>query len=178
MTETPRAAARRTRFDRSAGVGRSARVVVALFLMLGLVAACTRDGFDDRTARVEMDSRTTTYTVDSCGLDGATVFVVGRAGGSVLQAVVGVEDDKSTGVVSSTGFTFGDEGWTNAAFGAESWSRRGESGRAPGRVTSAQVNGSRILITGEFEVLDKNGTPQEPALTYPVTFEARCDQLN
>ena len=143
-----------------------------------LAVACTRDGFEDRTARVEMSGRIITYAVDSCGLDGTTAFVVGRApGGSVLQAVVGVKDDKSTGVTSSSGLTFSDEGWANAAFGAESWSRRGEPGRAPGRITSAQVNGSRVLIIGEFEILDQNDKPQEPVVTYPVTLEARCDQL-
>ena len=154
-------------------------MIVALCLALGvLAAACTRDGFEDRTARVEMSGRIITYTIDSCGLDGTTAFVVGRAsGGSVLQAVVGVKDGTSTGVISSSGFTFTDEGRENGAFGAESWSRRGEPGPAPGRITSAQVNGSRVLIIGEFEILDPDDIPQKPAVTYPVTFEARCDQL-
>lgn len=150
---------------------------VALVPLL-LAAGCSRNGFDDRTARVAVHGRTTTYTVDTCGLDGTTVFVVGRApGGSILQAVVGIVKGKNTGVPASTGITFSDEGVDLAAFGPESWSRRGEAGRAPGRVTSARLRGSRIQVSGEVEAVDGNDRPSEPRRTDPFSFDARCDLL-
>jgi hypothetical protein len=62
---------------------------------------CTGGGGDveDRTAQVKVGDRTSTYQVDSCGLDDQTVFVVGRAdGGRILQGVLALEDDGTTGV--------------------------------------------------------------------------------
>lgn len=168
-----------------------APTVLALLLVGltgGSLAGCGRNEFPDRTARVRVGPRLTTFQLESCGLDGATVFVVGRsAGGAVLQAVVGVADDRRTGVLGSTGLTVvdgPDEGaGAVAAFGAEAWGRRGEAGREPGRIASARVRGSRIQVSGDVEPVDGDDRPPasstaETAATEPFSLDARCDRLD
>ena len=185
----PRTPSRRPAPSSRALDARRARRVPALascavsttVLALALVAGCGRDEFDDRTARVALGGRTTTFELDSCGLDGTTAYVVGRSDdGTVLQAVVGVEgDDGTTGVPASTGLTVAPRD-TDAmvAFGAEAWTRRGESGEPPGRITSARIRGSRIQAEGEAVPVDDDGRPLDrPATANPVdvSLDARCD---
>ncbi|HEX7131561.1 MAG TPA: hypothetical protein VF228_03255 [Iamia sp.] len=152
------------------------RLVTAL-LLIGAVAACGREpAFPDRTARVTVGDRTTTYTVDACGLDGQTFRLAARAeSGAILQAAVGVEADGETGVPESTGLTVygGDEG-DLAAFGAEAWARRGEDGDAPGAITSARIRGARIQASGEAAVVDADDVPTGDQLL-AVSLDARCD---
>ncbi len=155
----------------------SSRVgLVVLVLTVVMSAGCSRNEFDDRTAVVAVDGRSTTFKVDSCGLDATTVFVVGRSSkGDVVQAVVGVEADGRTGVVASTGLTLGPDGAELAAFGAESWRRRGQSGAAPGRIDSAQVRGSRIQVSGRLvQTATAAGTAPAPSVAF--SFDARCDK--
>lgn len=148
--------------------------------VLGLTAAtavvgCSGDEFEDRTARLELHDRTVSYRLDSCGLDGETVFLVGRTDdGAVLQAVVGVEDDGTTGVPGSTGLTTTDAGIAFAAFGPESWERRGMTGPPPGEVTSAGVRGSRIRAAGTVEQVDDQERPLDEG-DAPFSLDARCD---
>ncbi len=146
-------------------------------VVLVSAAACTREpGFEDRTARVTVDGETTTFQVDGCGLDGTTVFVLGRTDdGDVLQAVVGVEADGATGVPASTGLTVTEADVPVAAFGAESWARRSEEGPPPGDITSARVQGARIQAAGDAQPLDINEQPTS-ADPVPFSFDARCDQ--
>lgn len=152
---------------------------VALVAAL-LVGACSREvAFPDREARVDHGGRTTTFTLDSCGLDGTTAFLVGRTeSGIVLQAVVGVEDDGETGVPRSTGFeVIGDadvDGGGYGAFGEEAWDRREETGTPPGEITSARIRGARIQVEGRAVTLDPDGRPQGGTLT-EVSLDARCD---
>lgn len=146
-----------------------------------LVGACSREApFPDREARVDHGGRTTTFTLDSCGLDGSTAFLVGRTeSGIVLQAVVGVEDDGETGVPASTGFEVlgdGDVGGGGyGAFGEEAWDRREETGPPPGEITSARIRGARIQVEAEAVTLDPDGHPQGGTLT-DVSLDARCDE--
>ncbi|QXC59552.1 hypothetical protein KSP35_14290 [Aquihabitans sp. G128] len=154
-----------------------------LVLVVGALAltGCGKDEFADKTARVTVSGKTTTYQVDSCGLDGRTAFVVGRSdSGSILQAVVGVKADKATGVPSSTGLSVIDDGLELAGFGSESWQRRGMSGAAPGTVTSARIRGSRIQASGRLVGVDADGKPRAGAsgvddTGFPFTLDARCD---
>lgn len=145
-------------------------------LVLGL-AGCGKGEFEDRTAVVELGGQSTSFDIDDCGRDGTTIYVVGQSsGGEVLQAVLGVKADKTTGVPSSSGITFGADGQPYAAFGVESWSRRGGSGPAPGRVTSARLRGSRVQIAGEVAEVDQDDSPTTPARRVPFSLDARCDQ--
>ena len=147
----------------------------ALAVTLSL-AGCGRDDFPDRTARVSIGARTTTYDLDSCGLDGATAFAVGQSdGGAVLQAVLGLDAEKA-GVVESSGLTFSDDGISLAAFGAESWSRRRAPGAAPGSITSARLRGSRIQISGDAVPVDETDLPTGSGGRVAFSFDARCDQ--
>ena len=152
------------------GVALSAALVVAL-------AGCGREAaFADRTARVTVDGDTTTYEVDSCGLDGQTVFVVGRSEeGRTVQAVVGVEGDGETGVPRSSGLTVVGDGVSVGAFGVEAWARRGEEGPPPGTIASARVRGARIQFRGQAEPVDAEDRPtgDDPV---GFAFDARCDQ--
>lgn len=152
---------------------------LALVAALVALAACGREpGFEDRTARVTIDGRTTTFTVDGCLRDGRTAYVVGRAeDGSTVQAVVGLEEDLATGVPASTGISVAGRGDTPsvAAFGPEAWARRGEEGAPPGTIASARVKGSRIQATGEAPTVDADDRPDGEA-TLSLGFDARCDE--
>jgi hypothetical protein len=149
-----------------------------LVLALLGMGGCGKSEFKDRTARVTVDGRGTQYTVDSCGLDGRTLFVVGRADdGSVLQAVVGLTKDRKRGVAASTGFSVIQGPVTVEAFGQESWARRGKNGPAPGEITSARLRGARIQLGGQARFVDTAEVPTSPKPT-DVTIDARCDQRN
>ena len=156
---------------------RSLGTVVLVAALVAGLAGCGKDEFPDKTARVSISGRTTTFQVDSCGLDGRTAFLVGRAdGGSVLQAVVGVQLDQKTGVTRSTGLSVIDEGIELGAFGAESWERRSMTGPAPGTITSAKLRGSRIQVAGRVVALDEKGvmtSPNDEGSAF--TLDARCD---
>ena len=168
--------------------------VVLGALVAGLVS-CGGDDFEDRTARVTIDGRTSTFQVDSCGLDQQTVFVVGRTdGGATLQVVVGVTfpdaatndglpadeaavpDEKA--VPAATGITVDVGGTVWEAFGAEAWTRRGKTGPAPGTITSARVRGARIQADGELVELDADQLPVVQAVPVSFTLDARCDETN
>lgn len=148
-----------------------------LILVGGLLAGCSREpAFEDRTARVTVEGEAMTFQVDACLLDGTTAYVVGRTDdGEVLQAVIGVEADGETGVPASTGVTVTDGDDPVAAFGDEAWTRRGESGEAPGAITSARIRGSRIQASGQAQpvAVDDSPTSADPV---PVSFDARCDE--
>ncbi len=138
--------------------------------------ACSRGEFEDRTAKVTVDGRTTTYELDSCGLDEATLFVVGRASdGSVLQAVVGLEDDGATGVPAATGLSVSLDDVDLAAFGPASWARRLGDGAPPGEISSAGLRGSRIQVAGGLEPVDADGAPTVAGARIDFTLDARCD---
>ncbi len=130
---------------------------------------------------VTVDGDAATYQVVSCGLDGSTVFVVGRSErGAVLQAVVGVQGpDDLDGVVTATAVTVGTADSELAASGADSWERRGMTGRPPGLITSARIRGSRIQVGGDFESVDTDGTstpPTSPGSLLSFALDARCDE--
>lgn len=144
---------------------------------MAATVGCSREpAFEDRTARVTVDGETTTFQVDGCGLDGTTVFVLGRTDdGEVLQAVVGVEADGETGVPASTGLTVTQSDPPVAAFGAEAWARRRQDGPAPGTITSARVKGARIQSAGEAQPTDIDEQPTSAAVV-PFSLDARCDE--
>lgn len=151
-------------------------MLAAVLAGLILAAGCGRNEFKDRTAKVTVDGRATSYQVDSCGLDGSTLFVVGRASsGDVLQAVVGLGADAKTGVIASTGLTLTYEGADLAAFGAESWARRGQTGEPPGRITRSTLRGSRIQVAGRLAPVDADGSPTAGGTDADFSLDARCD---
>lgn len=157
---------------------RSPIVAAAVLVVSAVLAGCGRGEFEDRTARVDVGGRTTTYSLDACGLDGETLFVVGRSeGGRVLQAVVGLEADRETGVPDSTGLSVSEGDVDLTAFGPEAWARRGEAGEPPGRVTSARLRGSRIQAAGRVVAVDADGVPAvsgDGGTTF--SLDARCDE--
>ncbi|HEU5151876.1 MAG TPA: hypothetical protein VFU19_15370 [Iamia sp.] len=153
------------------------RRLAPALVLLGALAGCGREpAFPDRTARVTVGGRTTTFTVDACGLDGQTFRLAARSeSGAVLQATVGVESDGETGVPRSTGFTlFGWDTVDLAAFGDEAWARRGGEGEAPGEVETARIRGARIQAAGEAAVVDADEVPTGDQVL-AVSLDARCD---
>lgn len=154
--------------------GRSATITAAVMVVVGLVVGaaltgCGREDFPDRTARVDLDGAVLTFDLESCGLDGDTLFVVGRQGaGPVLQAVVALADDGTTGIPEGTGVSVDRDDRTYEAFGADSWRLRGERSDPPGTVAWARLRGSRIQVGGELD-------PGEGAAV-PFTLDARCDE--
>ncbi len=157
---------------------RRAAVAIGLLALVtsgGLVGCGKKDDFEDHTAIVTIGGKATTYQLDSCGRDHETVFVVGRAkDGSVLQAVVGTKKDHKTGVLDSTGLSIIHDPDSVSAFGKESWARRGQSGTAPGTITSARIRGSRIQVSTLAQPVDADESPTaaDPITT---TLDARCD---
>ena len=156
------------------------RLVLALTAVL-LVAstACSKESFEDRTAVVDVDGASTTFTLDTCGLDDTTVFVVGRStGGATLQVVVGVEEeDHEAGIPDLTGISVTDADSDRVAFGSGAWSQRDETSRPPGRIDEARIRGARIQVSGAFETLEPSATPSDTAGTLtPFSFDARCDE--
>jgi hypothetical protein len=152
-------------------------------LFVGGVAGCAKDEFADRTAVVDIGGSSQTYDVRSCGLDGHTVFVVARApDGAILQGVMGLEVDDKTGVPASTGVTVDLDPSTDtsrvAAFGAESWERRGSTGPAPGSVTSARLRGSRIQFSGDVVPVDADDAPVPNSKPESFSVDARCDKVD
>lgn len=152
--------------------------------LVGIVAAapgCGRHEFEDRTAVVSVGGSQQTYAVDSCGLDDRTVFVVARADdGALVQGVMGLERDGKTGIPASTGITIDLDPSSDqtrvAAFGAESWARRGATGKAPGRITSAKLRGSRIQFSGDAVPVDADDVPVADGDPQPFSLDARCDE--
>jgi hypothetical protein len=157
-------------------------VVVTMVAALTVsVAGCGRGEFADRSAVVDVGGSRQTYQVDSCGLDGSTIYLVARApDGAVLQAVVGLEEDLATGIVASTGVSVdADPQRTDtrvAAFGAEAWERRGSTGSPPGTVSSARLRGSRIQISAQAVAVDALDRPVAGAEPTALRVDARCDQ--
>jgi len=153
------------------------RRLAPFLLVLAVAGACSREpAFPDRTARLTVGDRTTTFAVDACGLEGQTFRLAARSeSGTVLQAAVGVEDDGETGVVASTGITvFGYDQVDLAAFGEESWARRGKVGEAPGEIEAARIRGARVQASGRAAVVDADEVPTGEALL-DVRLDARCD---
>jgi hypothetical protein len=132
------------------------------------LVGCAKDEFADRTARLDLNGTTVALDLESCGLDGETLFLVGRSSsGHVVQAVVALADDGTTGVVGGTGVSVDLDERAYEAFGADAWGRRGEAGEPPGEVGWARLRGSRIQVAGELDEVD--GPP------VPFTLDARCD---
>jgi len=143
-------------------------VAAVMFAGVGLVG-CGGAEFEDRTAEVSLGETSISFDLVSCGLDGSTVFLVGRGGGaSILQVVMELDDDASTGLVEATGVSVDRAGEFHEAFGEQSWRARGETGDPPGVIESAQLRGSRVQIEGRA-ASSKGGTPLD------LSVDARCD---
>jgi len=175
---------RRVRPRRARHVGAGfplVKFVLVSSLLVGLVGLAGCGGeFEDRTAVVEIGGSRQTYQVDSCGLDGETVFLVARApDGSVVQGVLGLADDGATGVTPSTGLTIDLKPDTDdtrvAAVGQEAWERRGAAGPPPGAIAAARLRGSRLQFDGEVVDVDAFDRPVPGAEPQPFSVDARCD---
>lgn len=152
--------------------------LIALVTAVGL-GACSRDDFGDRTAVVSAGDRTVDFTIDSCGLDGSTLFVVGRSdAGEILQAVIALADDGASGDPAATGVTFDVGVDTYGAFGPTAWSRRAGAGAVPGHISWARLRGARIQFAGEADPVDEDGRAVTGGGAEPVRFDvdARCDE--
>jgi hypothetical protein len=164
-------------------VRRALAGTVVVLLAGGALAGCAKDDFEDRTAVVTIGGSRQTYDVDACGLDDETVFVVARADdGAIVQGVMGLEDDGKTGVPESTGLTVDLDPKSDetrvAAFGAESWERRGSAGSPPGSISSAKLRGSRIQFSGEVVPVDAKDVPVPNGEAQRFAVDARCDEVD
>ncbi len=159
-------------------------VVVALVLAASVSAGCGKkpSGPDDRTATVRIDGRTLDFVVDSCGIDGRTVFVVGRPadptadpGQQIMQAAVGFADRQHQDIDLDAVAVTVDLSATDrvGAIGPESLDRLGGTPPAPGRIESAQRRGSRITIRARAErlTMDNKGTGESAG---PLVVDTRC----
>ncbi len=157
----------------------AASALVVAVAMAGVLPGCSRDGFEDRTATVTVDDTTASFTLDACGLDDDTLFVVGRSDdGSILQAVITLDDDGETGQPEGTGATFDLDAESFAAFGERAWELREGTGPAPGRISWAHLRGARIRAAGEAAPVDDDGRALagSGADLVPFELDARCDE--
>lgn len=156
------------------------RLVASLVMVVLTLAGCgDRDDFADRTAVAVVGDDTVRFTVDACGLDDATLFVVGRSTeGEVVQAVVALRDDGTTGEPAGTGLTVDVGSATYAAFGEDAWALRRGQGPVPGSIDRAALRGARIQVAGVAEPVDDDGRPAGRGVTDEVAFslDARCDE--
>ena len=168
-----------------AGMARSLRRILAVaatvLVALGGLGGCGRKEFEDRTAIVTVGDARTSFTLDECGRDGQTIYVVGRADdGSMFQAVMGLRKDKLTAVARSTGFTLDADPSRDdtrvGAFGNEAWERKGGAGAAPGRIDDARLRGSRIQFDGQAVPLDGADRRVPGAASTHFSLDARCDR--
>jgi hypothetical protein len=158
-------------------------VAVLVVVVSAGLGGCGRDEFEDRTAVVTVGGSRQTYAIDACGLDDRTLFLVARADdGAIVQGVVGLERDLETGVPASTGITVDldptSEQTRVAAFGAESWERRGSVGPPPGSISSARLRGSRIQFAGEVVPVDAKDVPIPGGEAERFSVDARCDEVD
>ena len=166
---------------RSAGCGSGLVLVVVGIVVLGAaLVGCGRDDFEDRTAVVTLGGGDQRFSVDACGRDGETVFVVARADdGAVAQVVLGL-DPADAGVPSSSGITVDADPATTdtrvAAFGVASWDRRGGAGDPPGAIEAAALRGARIQLSGEVVPVDGEDRPVPGGASTRFSFDARCDE--
>lgn len=151
-------------------------VAIVVLAMVGLAATGCRQppGPPDDTAVVELDGARYRIQLDSCGRDGATVFLVGSGDGAALQAVVGL-DAKRRGLLASSAVTLDRPGGVPqvGAFGAESATRRGGIGRPPGRVERASLRRDRVRLEAEVEELG-DGQAATGRRVGTLTLDARC----
>ena len=149
--------------------GLTAAALAAVVVVSASVAGCGRGDFADRTARVDLDGTTVTVDLETCGLDDDTLFLVGKSrSGHVLQAVVALADDGTTGIPAGTGVSVDVDDEFYEAFGTDAWRLRGERGEPPGEVAWARLRGSRIQVGGDLEQADGSAIP--------FTLDARCDE--
>ncbi|MFN8017457.1 MAG: hypothetical protein U0P45_04965 [Acidimicrobiales bacterium] len=162
-------------------VRRILAVAATVLVSIGGLGGCGRHEFEDRTAIVTVGDARTSFSLDDCGRDGQTIYVVGRADdGSMFQAVMGLRKDKVTAVERSTGFTLDADPQRSdtrvGAFGVEAWERKGGTGAAPGRIDSARLRGSRIQFDGQAVPLDASDREVPGAEPAHFSFDARCDR--
>lgn len=165
-------------------------LATAVALVVGL-GGCSQDAeVVDRTATVQLGGAEQVYDVDSCGLDGETVFLVARSpGGAILQVVMGLDPDEVEaaaedgaeldGTIASSGLTVdlqaSAEDTRVAAFGPEAWARRDGSGTPPGTVSSARLRGSRVQLSGSVQAVDATDRLLPGAEPQPFRVDGRCD---
>ena len=160
-----------------------AAIIATALAMVGGLVGCSKDEFADRSAVVKVGGSSQTYAVSSCGLDGQTVFVVAQAkDGAIVQGVMGLKKDDKTGIPASTGITIDLDPTTTdsrvAAFGAESWERRGKTGPPPGTISAAKLRGSRIQFSGDVVPVDADDVPVPDAPAERFSLDARCDEVD
>jgi hypothetical protein len=148
--------------------------------LLGTIAGCRGpSGPPPDTALVTVDDRDLTVELESCGRDGDTVFVLGEGDGAVLQLVLEVEGDGGDGeapIVRDGGAGFSllfDDGDAIGAFGELTAIGAGVPGGATGSIDSTRIDGSRLRVSGDTEVLDaaNRGTGEAGGR---VTIDANC----
>lgn len=157
----------------------SRRSVVALLWCCA--AGCGSSGPDADRAVVELGDRSLELTVDRCGRDGATVFVFATDRGAVVQAVVGLDEvgDELVADEATTGLSVELDGAGYGAFGEEAFDAAATTGgqRRPGRILDARVDGSRIVVEAEAELLgDGIGAAGAGGEPERLVLDANCPQ--
>ena len=131
---------------------------------------------------MRVDGRTIDFVIDSCGIDGLTVFVVGRPASSsvepgqqILQAAVGFADRKHQEIDLDAVAVTVDLSATErvGAIGPEALERLGGTPPAPGTIDSAERRGSRITVRADAEhlTMDNTGTGESAG---SLTLDTRC----
>ncbi|MGH9244977.1 MAG: hypothetical protein ACRD29_11800 [Acidimicrobiales bacterium] len=151
-------------------------VDLTVAMAISLVACRTERGPAADTAEVVVGNRVYTVDLEACGQDDELVFLVGEGDGAVLQAAVEVrgEGEDVEAVIEAAGLSvLFEDGRAVGAFGREAAERAETPGEPAGEIDSVSVDGSRVRLAADAEVLDAEnaGTGEDAGR---VTIDANC----
>jgi hypothetical protein len=163
---------------------------LSLAVVLAAAGCRAPSGPATNTAEVAVGGDDHTVRLESCGRDGSTIFLLGEGDGVVLQVAIEVEGEpgEETAETSGVGLSvvFEEDDRAMGAFGSDAAERADIPGTPPGTVDSVRIDGSRVRISAQAEVLDgdNRGTGEAAGqLTVdancpePVSTEARSSRL-
>lgn len=146
---------------------------MAVAAAAGLTGCSTDEAPDTDTAELTVDGSASEVSLTACGLDGRTVFLVGRSSdGLVLQAVIGLDEDDEADL-AATAVTVDRDGAISAAAGADAAPGLQLTGPAPGEIRSASLEGDRVRMTADLERVT-NGRRSTGDVAGELRLDARC----
>jgi hypothetical protein len=152
---------------------------LSLAVVLAAAGCRAPSGPATNTAEVAVGGDDHTVRLESCGRDGAMIFLVGEGNGVVLQVAIEVEGERGEETAETSGagvsVVFEEDDRAVGAFGADAAERAGVPGDPPGTIESVRIDGSRVRISAQAEVLDRDNRGTGEAAGR-LTVDANCPE--